>query len=61
MESDLDVLPNGDMTEVGEKGITVRSNAKLANINSIPTIFQLSGGQRARISLARAVYARADL
>ncbi|KAL0953356.1 hypothetical protein HGRIS_004594 [Hohenbuehelia grisea] len=40
---DLALLPQGDLTEVGEKGIT------------------LSGGQRARISLARVVYARADL
>ncbi|KAJ7180495.1 multidrug resistance-associated ABC transporter [Mycena filopes] len=40
---DIALLPQGDLTEVGEKGI------------------QLSGGQRARISLARAIYARADL
>ncbi|KAG6908348.1 hypothetical protein DXG01_005166 [Tephrocybe rancida] len=43
LREDLALLPQGDHTEVGEKGIT------------------LSGGQQARISLARAVYARADL
>lgn len=40
---DIKILPDGDSTQVGEKGIS------------------LSGGQKARLSLARAVYARADV
>ncbi|OLY85367.1 Metal resistance protein YCF1 [Smittium mucronatum] len=43
LEPDLPMLLDGDMTEIGEKGIN------------------LSGGQKARLSLARAVYARADV
>ena len=43
LASDLDMLPGGDLTEIGEKGIN------------------LSGGQKARVSLARAVYADRDI
>ncbi|VDD89289.1 unnamed protein product [Enterobius vermicularis] len=43
LAADLAILPQGDMTEIGEKGIN------------------LSGGQKARISLARAIYANADV
>ncbi|CAH2056118.1 unnamed protein product, partial [Iphiclides podalirius] len=43
LQSDLEILPHGDKTVVGERGSS------------------LSGGQRARVSLARCVYQHADL
>lgn len=62
LRPDLALMAQGDMTEVGEKGITVCSTSRLTAKPSFLTYSpQLSGGQRARISLARAVYARADL
>ena len=43
LTDDFASLPDGDQTEVGERGIS------------------LSGGQKVRLTLARAVYARADI
>jgi ATP-binding cassette subfamily C (CFTR/MRP) protein 1 len=40
---DLEMLPNGDLTEIGERGITV------------------SGGQKQRLNIARAIYFNADI
>ena len=43
LRPDLEIMPSGDRTEIGEKGIN------------------LSGGQKARISLSRALYSNADI
>ena len=43
LRPDLEMLPNGDLTEIGERGITV------------------SGGQKQRLNIARAIYFDADI
>ncbi|XP_076435453.1 ATP-binding cassette sub-family C member 4-like isoform X2 [Babylonia areolata] len=43
MQKDLEIMPHGDSTLIGDRGVS------------------LSGGQRARVSLARALYTDADI
>lgn len=43
LKSDIEMMPNGDLTLVGERGLN------------------LSGGQKMRISIARAVYSSANV
>lgn len=43
LETDLAMFPNGDLSQIGERGTN------------------LSGGQKARVSLARAVYSESDI
>lgn len=43
LQADLDMLPNSDLTEIGERGITI------------------SGGQKQRLNIARAIYFDADI
>ncbi|CAE6467389.1 unnamed protein product [Rhizoctonia solani] len=46
LDKDLALFDAGDQTEVGEKGLTLR---------------QVNGGQKARVSLARAIYSKAGI
>nr|CAD7258793.1 unnamed protein product [Timema shepardi] len=64
LKPDLEMLPAGDQTEIGEKAsitLVLDYIAKDREIKDSILGINLSGGQKQRVSLARAVYNNADL
>ena len=64
LPADYEMLPSGDMTEIGEKGIS-QSARYPSTIGSIiltlASFPDLSGGQKQRVNIARALYFDADV
>lgn len=60
LERDLQLFDAGDNTEVGEKGKYRLSSLKDV-ILTCTTGLTLSGGQKARITLARAIYSSTEV
>lgn len=61
LETDIDMMPNGDLTEVGER---VRASTIFSHICPYTPRSQgisLSGGQKQRINICRAIYVDADI
>lgn len=58
LEPDLAVLPDGDMTEIGEKGESTITGLISADHH---TGINLSGGQKQRVNIARALYFDSDI
>ncbi|TFY55007.1 hypothetical protein EVJ58_g8525 [Rhodofomes roseus] len=64
LERDLEMLPYGEKTEIGEKGINL-SGASMYFVSKTTKqrliMKSAAGGQKARVSLARAAYSDADI
>jgi ATP-binding cassette subfamily C (CFTR/MRP) protein 1 len=62
LRPDLAIFAEGDATQVGEKGVSLSGGFLPSGKCMRDAEYSNDiGGQRARIALARAVYARADL
>ncbi|KAF9074671.1 ABC protein [Rhodocollybia butyracea] len=57
---DLELLPDGDLTEIGEKGSLTVSGI-IHTVLMTDKGINLSGGQRQRVNIARALYYNADV
>ena len=60
LNPDLDQFPNGDGTELGERGINI-SGPLCMSLPDSRSRNRCAGGQKARVALARAAYSRADI
>jgi len=57
LDVDFQNFIEGDQSELGERGINISGNADCSPFFTI----MLSGGQKARVALARAAYSKADV
>jgi ABC-type multidrug transport system fused ATPase/permease subunit len=60
LEPDLDMLPDGDQTEVGER-VRYLNICIHALADAVVQGIALSGGQKQRLNICRAIYCNTDI